>query len=54
MAAALRRWTGYPRATGMNDMHAYGVVQINGTYLAVIADALMEAVHWPPICSRTR
>ncbi|WP_122734243.1 chemotaxis protein CheW [Pseudomonas viridiflava] len=31
----------------MNGMHAYGVVQINGTYLAVIADALMEAVHWP-------
>ncbi|KPX05422.1 chemotaxis protein CheW, partial [Pseudomonas syringae pv. coryli] len=24
-----------------------GVVQINGVYLAVVADALMEAVHWP-------
>ncbi|CAM3233009.1 chemotaxis protein CheW [Pseudomonas floridensis] len=31
----------------MSGMNAYGVVQINGTYLAVIADALMEAVHWP-------
>ncbi|WP_024696082.1 chemotaxis protein CheW [Pseudomonas syringae] len=31
----------------MSGMNAYGVVQISGTYLAVVADALMEAVHWP-------
>ncbi|WP_024666151.1 chemotaxis protein CheW [Pseudomonas syringae] len=31
----------------MSSLNAYGVVQINGVYLAVVADALMEAVHWP-------
>ncbi|RMS05127.1 hypothetical protein ALP73_05020 [Pseudomonas coronafaciens pv. garcae] len=29
----------------MSSLIAYGVVQINGVYLAVVADALMEAVH---------
>lgn len=29
----------------MSSLNAYGVVQINGVYLAVIAEALMEAVH---------
>ena len=31
----------------MSSLTAYGVVQINGVHLAVVADALMEAVHWP-------
>ncbi|MGN2430800.1 chemotaxis protein CheW [Pseudomonas syringae] len=31
----------------MSSLTAYGVVQINGVLLAVVADALMEAVHWP-------
>ncbi|MCD5993459.1 chemotaxis protein CheW [Pseudomonas sp. CDFA 602] len=31
----------------MSSLNAYGVVQINDIHLAIVADALMEAVHWP-------